>query len=302
MRTMSGPFYFGVIHLKEIKPAKTIDQQISILEKRGVIIEDREKASNILLSVNYYNMSGYLHEFKNESGTYDNISFDMVYDIYQCDKKLKSILLYVIEDVEHNVKTKLAYSMALESGPLGYLNPEYFTSKSEHDYMLDLLQKNIDRNKKIPFVIHHISNYDGLFPIWVAIELFTLGMTWNCYKNLKTKTRKEVAKYFNTGVNQLESWIECVSYIRNLSAHNMRLYNFNMQKSPKHCNRNFKDFQPSYKIYDIIYIMKFLFSKKDEWNNYVLLTIESIFEQYSNVISLEGYGFRDDWMNTLRIK
>lgn len=287
--------------MREIKPAKTIAEQLSILNARGVAIENREKAEEILLSINYYTFSGYLFNFKNNRGTYDNVSFNKVYNIYLCDKRLKSIILYAIEDIEHNVKTKMAYSMAHANGPLGYIDSRNFVNEQEHDLMMKHFKKNVYRNKKLPFVIHHVTHYGGSFPVWVAFELFTLGMTWNCYKNLKTPLRKSIARYFNTGINQLESWIECVSYIRNLSAHNMRLYNFNTQKSPKSCNKNFKDFQHSYKIYDIIYIMKFLFSKKDEWNNYVLPAIDSIFEQYSEFISLDSYGFPHDWYSSLMI-
>lgn len=287
--------------MREIKPAKTIEEQIDILESRGVFVEDRKKAEDILLSINYYTFSGYIFEFKNSHGTYDNVSFNKVYNIYLCDKRLKSIILYAIEDIEHNVKTKMAYSMAHVSGPLGYTNPDNFVNADEHNFLMWNLDRNISRNKKLPFVSHHITHYNGLFPIWVAIELFTLGMTWNCYKNLKTPLRKNIAKYFNTGVNQLESWIECVLYLRNLSAHNMRLYNFSTQKSPKCCNRNFKDFKYSYKIYDIIYVMKFLFFEKSEWNNYVLPTISAIFEKFSDFISLESYGFPSDWYSKLTI-
>ena len=113
--------------------------------------------------------------------------------------------------------------------------------------------------------------------------------------------KKEIAKYFNTGVKQLKSWLECVAHIRNLSAHNMRLYNFNIQKTPKYCHRNFQSFEPSYKIFDILYIMKFLISIKDEWNNYVLPTISALFDRYAEFITLESYGFPEDWMKKLRI-
>ena len=134
----------------EIKPAKTIEEQIDILESRGVFIEDRKKVEDVLLSINYYTFSGYLFEFKNEHGTYNNVSFNKVYNIYLCDKRLKSIILYAIEDIEHNIKTKMAYSMAHSNGPLGYTKAENFVDAEEHNFLIWSLNRNINRNKKLP--------------------------------------------------------------------------------------------------------------------------------------------------------
>ena len=285
--------------MRELKPATTIEQQLKLLESKGVIIENRERASEILLSVNYYNLSGYLFKFRKNDGKYNNVSFHKVCNIFECDKRLKSLLLYVIEDIEHNIKTKIAYFMAHDNGPLGYTEPKNFINVQEHTHAITLLKRHINLNKKIPFVAHHITNYGSRFPIWVAIELFTFGMVWKFYKNLKTPLRKAIAQYFNTGANQLESWMECVSYVRNLSAHNMRLYNYNLSKTPKFCKRNFKNYHPTHGIYDTVYIMKFLFSNKDEWNNYILPTLNAIFEQYSDFINLESYGFPINYTDAL---
>lgn len=48
----------------EIKRPTTIEEQIKILGGRKLVIEDVEFAQNVLLSVNYYNFTGYLHTYK----------------------------------------------------------------------------------------------------------------------------------------------------------------------------------------------------------------------------------------------
>ena len=111
-----------------------------------------------------------------------------------------------------------------------YLNKDIFVDEEEHQKLLQKFGQAINRNSKIPFVKHHIKKYDRRFPIWVAIEIFTLGMVWNCYKNLKTPLKKKIASKFNIGSVYLESWIECISYLRNVCAHYMRLYRFKVQK------------------------------------------------------------------------
>lgn len=288
--------------METVKPAKTIDEQIEILKNKGVLITDNIFAHDVLFSVNYYTFSGYLFQFKNKDGSYNNVSFEKIHNIYRCDKRIRSILLYAIEDIERNIKTKLAYSLAHSISPIGYTKSKYFVDVNEHAKFMKHFENNVNNNNRIPFVKHHIINYNGTFPIWVAVELFTLGMIWNCYKNLQTKYKKEIAQLFKTGVNQLENWIECVSYIRNFAAHDMRLYNFNMQKTPKHCKYNFKNFEQSNKLYDIVYVMKFLCPDKSEWNTYILSQFEDTFNKFQNYINIHCYGFPDDWKQVLNIE
>ena len=85
----------------EIKRPTTIEEQIKILGGRKLVIEDVEFAQNVLLSVNYYNFTGYLHTYKNADDNYENISFNQAYRIYLCDRRIRSTILYAIESIEH---------------------------------------------------------------------------------------------------------------------------------------------------------------------------------------------------------
>ncbi|MFK4863333.1 hypothetical protein ACI1T5_08925 [Lactococcus petauri] len=55
-----------------MKLAKSYDEQLEILENRGLYIDDKEKASEILSNVNYYNLTGYLFQFKDSQGNYNH--------------------------------------------------------------------------------------------------------------------------------------------------------------------------------------------------------------------------------------
>ena len=46
-----------------VKTFKTLDEQIEILKSRGLVVNDYEKAKNILLRENYFFISGYRHLF-----------------------------------------------------------------------------------------------------------------------------------------------------------------------------------------------------------------------------------------------
>ena len=45
------------------KPALTIDQQIDLLEKRGLYVEDKSFAYKVLSNVSYYHLEGYWYSF-----------------------------------------------------------------------------------------------------------------------------------------------------------------------------------------------------------------------------------------------
>ena len=71
------------------------------------------------------------------------------------------------------------------------------SSSFNSKYNVDKFEQNIDReienNKKVLFVKHHIDNYDGQFPLWVISELFTFGMLSYFYNDLITADKKAFA-------------------------------------------------------------------------------------------------------------
>lgn len=127
-----------------------------------------------------------------------------------------------------------------------------------------------------------------------------MGMVYNFYNNIPTKNQKEIANEFNTGARQLLSWIENITYIRNLIAHYMRLYNFKLQKTPAKCRYNHEFKETSYRVFDDVYIMKFLILDTKEWNNYIISNIHSLFLEYDKDIDLRCIGFSDEWERILR--
>lgn len=286
----------------DVKKPTTLDEQISILQARGLIIVNEQKAKDILSRLNYYTLTGYLHEFKKSDGKYiDGLSFEKISNIYECDRRLNNILLYAIDLIEHTLKTKIAYIMSHRCGELSYKDCSNFKNENEHNIFVSKFTQNIENNKNLPFVAHHLKKYDGNFPIWVAVELFTLGMVDHFYKNLNTQIQKEIADDYNIGVRQLQSWINNVAYLRNMVAHYMRLYNFKISKTPTINKKDTSFPSPSYKIYDIVYIMKFLILNKSEWNNYILPAITNIFDKYDDYIDVSAFGFPENWQHALII-
>lgn len=165
--------------------------------------------------------------------------------------------------------------------------------------LISNLKKLLQKDKKIEIVNTYTKEYNNKLPISICINIFTIGMIKSLYKNVNTSVQKMVAKEYNTGVNQLMSWIENIVYTRNLVAHYMRIYNFKLQRIPANCKVNHNYNVITYRIFDIFHIMKFLILDKDEWNNHIILNLESLIDEYKIYIELDLIGFCEDWKEIL---
>ncbi len=282
------------------KKENIYEEQINILIDKGVLIEDKIEAINILSSLSYYTLIGYIPNFTDTNINYKNtITFNNIYKTYLFDKRLRNILLYILEIIENTLKTKIAYAINNEIGNLGYLENVNFKDFKEHKMLISNLKRLLQKDKKIELVDYYIEQYGNKLPICIAINVFTMGMINSLYKNINTPIQKLVAKEYNTGVNQLTSWIENIVYIRNLVAHYMKLYNFKLQKTPANCKVNNHYNIITYRIFDIIHIMKFLVLDKNEWNNHIIITLEALIEEYKHYIELDLIGFSEDWKEIL---
>lgn len=91
--------------VQDVKPFKTIEEQIAILEDRGLIIEDEEYAKKSLANLNYYRLSAYTLTLRKDDHFYDNIHFSDVMQIYNFDMELRAALMYLLESIEVSMRT-----------------------------------------------------------------------------------------------------------------------------------------------------------------------------------------------------
>ena len=82
----------------------------------------------------------------------------------------------------------------------------------------------IEENSSTLVVKHHKANYNGQFPIWVIIEFFSIGMLSYFYKDMLAEDKKIIASDMGTAPKLLESWLRCLTDLRNKCAHYSRLY------------------------------------------------------------------------------
>lgn len=285
-----------------VKPATTFAEQLSILKKRNLVIEDDDFALSVLMSVNYYRFTGYLLPFKNGDDTYAaGTTFEKAFHTYEFDRRLRNLLIGVLETIEIRLRTHISYHLAHTYGPLGYLQSENFRNEAMHGKFLESLYKSLreaHKNREL-FAIHHFEKYQGSFPIWVAVETMSFGILSKLYMNMRGLDRSTIAKrVYGIPQEYLGSWMESLVYVRNMCAHYTRLYDKELKIKPL----LFRDVSFSNdRLFAVLFICKRLYAPAREWNNGLLLNLQSLIDQYKDRVDISRLGFPEDWLDILRL-
>lgn len=290
------------------KEFKTIDEQISILEGRGLQIPNRSLAQEFLLRNNYYRISGYSLTLRNHDHFYKNVTFQNIIDIYEFDHSFRHILLKYIEIIEVTIKSVFSYEFTKIYGASGYLDSANFTDIGKHT---DIMQKaEAQKNARLPheaYLKHFVNDLQQDLPLWAFVDLLTISDISFLYKISTDSIKESVAKTFglnkNDGKNILESHMHHMTIIRNLCAHGSRLFNRLFEQKPRLSKkeRNLLITLPDGTIdnahlYSFILIMRRLL-KPSEFAA-MKAEIVSLSQEYS-FVNLRYYGFRSDWQTML---
>ena len=130
------------------KGFKTLDEQIEILQSRGLRIDDEEKAKQFLLRNNYYRISGYSLTLRKNDTFSKSASFQNIVDIYSFDHELRHIILQYLEIIEVQMKSVYAHEFTRVHGATAYLNDSFFTNKTKHKEIID--KSNQQKMQRLP--------------------------------------------------------------------------------------------------------------------------------------------------------
>lgn len=298
--------------MPQLKPALTYDQQIDRLKNvHNLSIADDAAALEILKKVNYYRLSAYglgLSKKDDKEKYIDGISLEHIYRLYEFDSIFRNMLIHVIEQLEIQLRTQISNFLALQYGSEGYADPSHFTDKktktgeSVHVTVMESFIKERDHQKNAPFVKHHMDKYEGHFPVWVAIELFTFGNLSSLYSIMVLDDRKEIARLYNTEPKYLGSWILALVEIRNICAHYSRLYNMPLKQTP-HLYPEYQKYRSGTlnKVFPALLCIKRMLNSDERWCSFET-QLEALIDEYSNVVRLSFMGFPKEWKEILSKK
>lgn len=241
------------------KTFKSIDEQLIILKDRGLVINDEEQVKNILLSENYYKIiNGYkdlfveYEEYVDENGELkyvekfkEGTTFEELYRMYVFDSEIKRIILNKILKIESNLRSLISYNFSMKYGEDNYLKFSNFDSLKGVNAPIDTLQQrathiheliaNIQKTvatsiSKKDYIKHYITKY-GYIPLWVLVNIISLGTLSKFYDLMYQPERVNVSKYYNIKENELSQYIKNIAFYRNLCAHDDRVYNAKLGKT-----------------------------------------------------------------------
>lgn len=276
-----------------------VNEQIQILQSRGLIIDDYEFAKDFLEEVYFHRFLSYSVPFlvKGNSHRYQaGTKFSTVVKVYEFDSQLRLLILGAIEKIEISVRTQFI-NLSWKYGPHFYLSHKLFRDHKLLNDSIERIQYQMKASNDL-LVNEYFSNYHDpqMPPVWSAVELVTIGQLSKWLMNLKHEEDKDaVAKRYKIHYSILQAILDNLTLIRNSAAHHTRVwnqhYNFTCIIDDRHqsishalCDGN--------KIYGVLllitYILKTLGMEQPFFNR--LTELINIYE-----IDIAEMGFPNTW-------
>lgn len=231
MRTMAG-YLYGGLAMKFTKPPLSIQDQIHLLQSRGMAISDADRAARYLDHINYYRLRAYWLPFEDKAEGAEHhfkagTTFNAVLTLYLFDRKFRLLVMEAIERLEISFRTRFAHELAMKYGSHAYLDGALCRRQDIYRRCLDSLKEEITRSQET-FIEHYRTTYTDppLPPIWAICEVMTFGHLSIWFKNLKRSSdRNAIARIYGIDEAILGSFMHHLTHIRNLTAHHCRLWN-----------------------------------------------------------------------------
>ena len=283
------------------KPATTYSEQVELLKKRGMLVDEEDQAEFYFQHLNYYRLGAYWLPFEADHGSHKfkaGTRFSDVLNLYVFDRELRLLVLDAIERVEVSVRAQWAHQMAHHHGPHAHLNAGLAFKRWHWQGNYDKLAAEVNRSDEV-FIKHLLNTYqEALPPVWAVCEVMSLGLLSRWYNNLKPmQTRSAIAKPYQLDQGVLQSWLHHLSMVRNVCAHHARLWNREFTITPL-VPRNKPAvlagvFVPdSRKLYNTLLILLY-FMDVIAPNHHWKLRLKALIADHN--IPTKAMGFPDNW-------
>ena len=306
------------------KEFKTIDQQIDILRKKGLIIEDVNFAKDILLKENYFFINGYRHLFMNsptDRTFISGASFNELYSLFLFDRYSRNIFFKNLLIIENRLKSVISYQLSKKYGykEKDYLNFKNFDQNPERKRRVKDVVEKMKRQIRINTsrhnaTMHYLKNY-GYIPLWILVKVLSFGMVCELFSILKKEDKLEIASVFDISVDYLEDFLPILSNYRNLCAHEDIVFDHKTERvipdTEYHKKLNIFRMDDEYiygknDIFSVIIMFKFMLSQ-DEFR-LMIKEFEYEFEKLDGMIDsipvekiLDTMGIPKNYMEILNM-
>ncbi|MFM2345158.1 MAG: hypothetical protein RLZZ210_1771 [Pseudomonadota bacterium] len=308
----TGAFFFIPSYLMQnTKPHTSCDEQIEILLKRGMHIQDIHYAKQCLTQISYYRLSGFWHicrKIKLDNNQQiilsektkkpirleefeQNTNFDEIINLYNFDKKLRLLMLDAIETIEIYLRTiignKIGYYSPLAYKKTNFIKPKQLEKINKNGKVTSIWQEFLDKQNnqlkrsKEDYIFWHKKNYSEI-PFWVIIETWDFGLLSKYYELLTNEYQNEICNSLEIENRELlTEWLQAINILRNKSAHHSRIWNLYNNNPLKFISNAYfdnlnLDKNASHRIYGLICIINFLLQKICPSNSWIKEVAELI--------------------------
>lgn len=214
-------------------------QQIEILKRRGLLIQNEEKALRQLKIISYFRLANYWHPMEQDKTIHlfkPNSYFENALSLYYFDKKLRALVFTAIQSIEIALRTQMIHHISMKYGAFWFMHSEICTNERMFQDNLTRIRQEVNRSKE-DFIQEHFAKYKNpsLPPVWKTLEVVSFGTLSKLYCNLSDNTiKKQIAREFKLPQHlYLESWIKCAAVLRNCVAHHARIWNRRFPLKPQ---------------------------------------------------------------------
>ena len=305
-----GTFSFmGCFMYQYPKQILTIAQQVQSYIDAGMAITSRADVEKALKSVGFYRLRGYsFHLYDNASKKYvPGTKFEDILKLYQFDQELSALIFSMISKIEVALRVRLVEALLIHGEPLVLQDSSIFKEKKLYWQNMSTVASEIARSNDV-FIKHNFDNHDGEVPVWAAVEVLSFGTLSKIIKNLQTGTgssysilatnyqyKSKKGNLVNPSQKMLASWIQGVSVLRNMCAHNSRIYNRTIHTTPEILDADKILPPPAHNgLYQILLAMKYLRSSDEEWTVFVD-AFDKLIQNNISVVSLKAMNLPADW-------
>ena len=223
-----------------MKEFKNLDEQITILEYKGMTVEDKEYAREVLLRENYFFLNGYRHLFlKSETDKkfIPGTTFNELYSLFLFDREFRYIIFKNLLVVENNIKSIISYQLSKKYGykESDYLKPRNFTDNPQKQRQVGDLIKKMKRQVRVNAPQHtatkHYVDHYGYIPMWILVKVLSFGIVGELFQILKREDQNGIAEVYKLRVETLADYLPILSNYRNLCAHEDIVFENKTQKT-----------------------------------------------------------------------
>lgn len=215
-----------------------------------MVISDKQRAERPLSNISYYRLSAYMLPYKQrENGKIldsfrDGVTWEMVYNLYVFDRKLRLLVFDAIERLEVAIRAQIIYQLSHKYGSHWQDRPEIFTPsqtitlrdgrtviKDVYGDIQKHIREQLHSKKAEGFIQHYSNKYDTPQnpPSWMSVEVMYFNHLSCICNGLKHRADiNGIASYFALPPTTFCSWLHTINYVRNICAHHARLWNRHM--------------------------------------------------------------------------